>query len=389
MTHSEDQDAMDEGVGPEQQLLETERRFQNMADASPVLLWMARADSLCTFFNETWLRFTGRTQEEEWGVGWAENVHFEDLQRCLDTYVDAFNARRVFEMEYRLRRADGVYRWVLDRGTPRYTPDGTFAGYIGSCVDIEDRKNAEAELRRALEVKEQFIDLISHELRTPLMTLVLQLEIFRQEGTEELTTLQGDLLGRMKVATDRLTSMIDSVLQLSRVERGRLVPQPTRIDLVELARQTLEDVRFAADAKGLELRLDGRQDIAPLVSDPDLVRLILSNLLANAVKFTERGCIEVALSQGRSAHRIAVRDTGPGIAPEQHKRIFEPFEQLGRASRRPSAGVGLGLSLVRSMAAALGGEVSVESELGRGSVFTVLVPPMIATSDRRDETVDR
>ena len=96
-----------------------------MADASPVLLWMSGTDGLCTFFNQTWLDFTGRTLEEEWGVGWAEGVHFEDFQRCMDTYMDAFNERRVFEMEYRLRRADGEYRWILDRGTPRYTPDGT------------------------------------------------------------------------------------------------------------------------------------------------------------------------------------------------------------------------------------------------------------------------
>src|SRR5207244_6836491 len=97
-------------------LAETEARFRIMADAAPVLLWMARSDSLCTWFNERWLAFTGRTQAAEWGVGWAEGVHFEDLQRCLDTYVDAFNARRPFEMEYRLRRADGEFRWILDRG---------------------------------------------------------------------------------------------------------------------------------------------------------------------------------------------------------------------------------------------------------------------------------
>src|SRR5262249_11668795 len=102
-----------------QQLGETEHRFQSMADASPVLLWMSGPDGLCTFFNQTWLAFTGRTMAEEWGVGWAEGVHPEDLQRCMDIYIEAFGARRRFEMEYRLRRADGEDRWILDLAPPR------------------------------------------------------------------------------------------------------------------------------------------------------------------------------------------------------------------------------------------------------------------------------
>src|SRR4051812_34225848 len=144
-----------------------------MADASPVLLWMAGRDALCTFFNQTWLRFTGRTLEEEWGVGWAEGVHFEDFQRSMDTYTAAFNKREVFEMEYRLKRADGEYRWILDRGTPRLAQDGTFAGYIGSCVDITDRKKLEISLRQAVRDRDDFLSIATHELRTPLTSLQL------------------------------------------------------------------------------------------------------------------------------------------------------------------------------------------------------------------------
>jgi len=119
-----------------------------MADTAPVLVWMSGADMLCNFFNKPWLEFTGRTMEQELGNGWSEGVHAEDLQHCLGTYVSSFKARRTFSMEYRLRRADGEYRWILDTGVPRYSPQGGFAGYIGSCLDITERKQAELEVQR-------------------------------------------------------------------------------------------------------------------------------------------------------------------------------------------------------------------------------------------------
>src|SRR5262249_7526125 len=150
---------------------------RNMADAAPVLLWMAGTDSLCTFFNQTWLDFTGRSIEKEWGVGWAEGVHFEDFQRCVDTYQAAFRAREPFGMEYRLRRFDGECRWILDRGVPRYSPDGTFLGYIGSCVDITDLKELERELQSAVQARDDFLSIASHELRTPLTAVQLQIDL--------------------------------------------------------------------------------------------------------------------------------------------------------------------------------------------------------------------
>jgi PAS domain S-box-containing protein len=362
------------GLSPEQLLWETETRFQIMANAAPVLLWMSRTDAMCTFFNQTWLDFTGRSLEQEWGVGWAEGVHFEDLQACLDAYLDAFNARVSFAIEYRLQRADGEYRWILDHGTPRYTPNGTFAGYIGSCVDITDRRQMEAELRGALVAKDEFLGMVSHEFRTPVTALQLQLELFRRSGLANLNEHQLDVFERMVASGTRLVEMIDSVLQFSRMERGRLRLHPRAVEVAAVARLVFEESRPAAKRKGLELHLQADENLPPIRSDAELLRMIVSNLVVNAIKFTERGAIEVSVTRQGEEQCIRVTDTGRGLKADEHGRIFEPFEQLEPSHQKHTPGVGLGLALVRRMTSMLGGRIAVQSELGAGSEFCIMLP---------------
>ncbi|MBZ0157804.1 MAG: PAS domain-containing protein [Alphaproteobacteria bacterium] len=127
------------------------KEYQVLVEQAPIMIWRSDTSTGCDYFNERWLAFTGRTLEQERGNGWAEGVHPDDFQRCLDIYLASFKNREVFEMEYRLWRHDGVYRWIFDRGAPFYDDEGVFMGYIGSCIDVTDRVEAQKALRKAQE----------------------------------------------------------------------------------------------------------------------------------------------------------------------------------------------------------------------------------------------
>jgi PAS domain S-box-containing protein len=197
----------------ERSLQESEERFRNMANCAPVMLWMASRDGLCDFFNQGWLAFTGRTMEQEVGNGWTEGVHPEDFQHALTTYHSAFDARQPFEMEYRLRRHDGQYRWFLERGAPRFAPDGEFMGYVGSAVDIADRKRNE-DNERQLAHSQRLAALgelgvaIAHELRQPLAAIMTNGEVARRmlSATNpplgELRDIVSDILADDRRASD-------------------------------------------------------------------------------------------------------------------------------------------------------------------------------------------
>ncbi len=369
----------------ERRAAETESRFRIMADVAPVLLWMAGTDALCTFFNQTWLDFTGRTLEEEWGVGWAEGVHYEDFQRCVDTYMEAFAQRRTFEMEYRLRRHDGQYRWVLDRGTPRHSADGRFEGYIGSCVDITDRKDVEQELVRAVRLRDEFLSIASHELRTPITALQLQLDSvarsLERRPEEHLASgrlSSGTADARGQVA--RLRVLVERLLDISRFSEGRFSLDREELDLAQLVGHVVDVLREPARLAGCELVVE---PCPPLRGAWDRVRVeqVVTNLISNAFKFGAGRPVEVSLCMHGGVARLSVRDHGVGIDPRAHRRIFRRFERASSPSN--FGGLGLGLWVAKEIVDAHAGTISVESTPGEGATFVVMLPLTVTGKLRR------
>jgi signal transduction histidine kinase len=245
---------------------------------------------------------------------------------------------------------------------------------------VESARVARELAERAGELRRDFTCLVSHELRGPLTALELLIERLERDRDAPPTPRQEIVIRRMFAAVARLTAIVESLLQHALLRSGRMTSQIEDFSTRALAAGVVEELRSYAEGKGLDLRLAAPDDLPPLRSDPVLVRLIFQNLIGNAIKFTERGLVQVSVDCTAGVHRFAVRDSGPGIPAADQARLFEPFMQTGDAKQKHVPGMGLGLTLVREVALALGGHVELDSEVGRGSTFTVTLPPVAQES---------
>lgn len=377
------------------QAKESEERFRTMADGVPAMIWVTDEGGACTYLNRVWYEFTGQSEREALGLGWLDAIHPEDEPAARRIFL-ASNADRVpFSLEYRLRQRDGLYRWAIDTGVPRFDASGAFLGYVGSVVDIADRKAAEEErealLRRESEarrdaeqanrLKDEFIATVSHELRTPLSAMLGWATLLRNGS---LPTERVDrALETIERNARAQGQLIEDLLDVSRIMAGKLTLAVESVEVRSVVEQALESVRPAADAKGVRLQSTLDSSVR-VMGDPQRVQQVVWNLVSNAVKFTPRGGrVQVTLVRDHSAAEITVADTGQGIAADFLPHVFERFRQEEGGSTRRAGGLGLGLSIVRHLVELHGGVVSAESEgLGKGSTFRVRLPISVAT--RRD-----
>jgi signal transduction histidine kinase len=251
---------------------------------------------------------------------------------------------------------------------------------------LDATRVAREQAERASQVKSVFLGMVSHELRTPLTSLQLSLQRLSRDPGGALTDAQGDVLRRMRTSVTRLVELVESLLEYTRAETGRLEVRAERFDVAQLAAEVAEELLPQAQQRLLSIGVDPPAGpVPPLESDPRLVRIVLMNLAVNAVKYTDHGGVRLAVTAGPEGHLLEVKDTGPGIPQEDLPRLFEPFEQLGAAQRRYVSGVGLGLSLVKTIVDALGGRIDVRSSPG-GSTFQVRLPGAPPARRREGET---
>ena len=365
-----------EGAQAEQALRESEGRFRMAADSAPVMLWMSGPDKLVNYFNHSWLAFTGRTAEQEMGDGRVQGVHPEDLDGFLKIYHAAFAAREPFQMEYRLRRYDGEYRWIADHGTPRFDSAHQFIGYIGTCLDVHDHKTGEQALENKVERRTQqlaslnreleaFSYSVSHDLRAPLRAIDgFSMEIMENQNIQLDHRARADLQ-RVRGAAQRMAQLIDDLLNFSRLSRSEI--RKEKVDLSAIAKLTIEDLRKRFPERSVEFKAAPHLQAT---GDGHLLRIVLENLLGNAWKFTSRTAapvIEFGVTQEGGKRAYFVRDNGAGFNMQYAEKLFGVFQRLHTEKEFP--GTGIGLATVQRIIHRHGGEIWAQAAPGEGATF--------------------
>jgi PAS domain S-box-containing protein len=371
-----------------------EERYRTYIGSLSHILWTTDATGRVIADLPSWRAYTGQAEEEVQGLGWLDPVHLDDREAAVRAWRSAVEKREVFDLEFRLRSGCGEYRPFHCRGVPIINPDGSVREWIGTCTDItEATQRAALEQARdtaesASRAKSEFLTRMSHELRTPLNAVIGMSRMLQTQRFGPLTAKQADYLGDISRAGEHLLALINDILDLSKVEAGKMDVSPDHFQAAEAVEGLASTLRPLATAKGLHMELKPPAEDGPLETDPARFRQVLYNLLSNAIKFTSAGGVNVAWEwvagaqldaealpqDAATAIRVTVRDTGIGIAPEDQKVIWEEFRQLRPAQPGDQPGTGLGLALTRRLVTLLGGTIILVSQVGQGSTFTFVLP---------------
>jgi PAS domain S-box-containing protein len=377
----------------EEALRDNEQRWRSLTEALPQLVWSAMPDGACDYFSTQWTEHTGVVEADLLGWGWMTTLHPEDRERTRHFWLESVAERHPYDIEYRVRRRDGEYRWFKTRGLPIRDANGNIVRWFGTCTDITDLRQTEEALRRAMEVaeaanraKDEFLANVSHEIRTPMNAILGMTELALET---ELSVDQRQCLTTVKSAADNLLGILNDLLDFAKIESGKMELDPADFSLRAAVGDTARALAARAHKKGLELICHVQSNVPDaLIGDAGRLRQILLNLVGNAVKFTDAG--EVVVSVESEAQivernqsvaerpseaaalcmlRFTVRDTGIGISPDKQAQIFRAFEQEDTSTTRKYGGTGLGLTIASRLVALMGGAITVESLPNRGSTF--------------------
>ena len=362
-------------------LEESEAYFRSLVDSSPAMLWITDAGGRCTYLSKRWFEYTGRRPADGPFLNWLQSVHPEEQQRVERVFMAANSEHAPFVLDYRSRRHDGEFRWVIDSGAPRFDADGSFLGYIGSVIDVHERKGAEQKLQLLADElfetnrrKSEFLATLAHELRNPLAPIRNGLEVMRL--TAGNTTAWNKVRDMMERQVFHMVHLVDDLLDVARISSGKVSLRKERVELHRIVANAVETSLPLMEAASHHLTIDMTEEVLALDGDPVRLSQVLSNLLNNAAKYTPNGGhIDITAYRAGSEAIVSVTDTGVGIPAESLPEVFEMFTQVGRNMERSQGGLGIGLSLAHRLIELHGGTISaVSAGSGRGSVFTVRLP---------------
>lgn len=363
----------------EETLLESEERFRNMAETAPVNIWLNDVQARVTYANKALREFLGRTDKEAFDWERLEYLHPDDVEPIKQIYFDAYENQKPFTFEARHRRWDGEYRWIMGSSSPRFNATGEFLGFIGSSIDITERRHAEEALResqRQLSESnrdlEHFATIASHDLQAPLRKVRTFADMIYEQSKGKVDPGTLDLIDRIRRSMDSAQNLVQDLLALSRAAKDN---HPFRkVELSKVIYRVLSNLEQEIREKRAKVTIDSSE---VLMADERQLERLIQNLIGNALKYQRPGQEPEIHIQSTSFDdtvcQIEIRDNGIGIPPEQYERIFEPFERLhGKSSQYE--GTGVGLAICKRILERHAGTITVESELGKGSRFIVRLP---------------
>ena len=390
-----------EQVVAERALRASEERYRALTQISPVGIYRTDLVGQTVFVNSRCCEIIGREAHECLGLDWTLAIHPEDVEataRAWQAYIES-QGKVPYATEFRLVRPDGCTVWVLAQSNPERDLQGVVHGHIGTITDVTALKAAQLELRQARDhleervaertieleqardaaehadrVKSAFLSTMSHELRTPLNSILGFTDVLLQGLSGPLTEAQQRQLQIVRDSSAHLRELIEDVLDISRIEAGQVGLEFAEVDLADIVARRVDAFGPEYARKGVALRIETEGAVPVIRSDRKRTAQIVNNLLSNALKFTDQGCVTVRLRASLDQVEMHVIDTGIGIPASALGSLFKPFTQVIRPGGRLHEGTGLGLAISRNLARALGGDITVVSEVGQGSRFEFWLP---------------
>ncbi|MBW8038581.1 MAG: PAS domain S-box protein [Planctomycetes bacterium] len=371
----------------------TKERLETILSLSPAGIYMTDADGKCIFVNRSWCEMTGLPEKDVLGDGWAKALHPDDRDRVFSDWHENIKSGGVWENEYRYITSDDKVIWVYGRATSIIDEAGNIKGYVGATIDITDRKQAEEQLTEAKKqaeaatiAKSQFLANMSHEIRTPMSVIMGLTDLLCMD---ELTDAQKSQIGLIQEAGRSLLQITEDILDVSRIEADKLELNLAKHSLKRLLDSVESMMRPLTENKDLQLTVICSNTLpSRIYTDYDRVHQCLLNIVMNAVKFTEKGHVRLKVAlEDKKEHaliRFDVEDTGVGIPPDKLESIFETFTQIDVGKTRKYSGTGLGLAITKKLAEFLGGSLTVTSEIGEGSVFSLVIPAGLDSLDKQE-----
>jgi len=359
----------------ERHLRESEAQFRTIADAMPQMVWSTLPDGYHDYYNRQWYEFTGVPPGSTDGEAWNGMFHPEDQPRAWEVWRHSLRTGDSYEIEYRLRHRSGEYRWVLGRALPVRNDEGRIVRWMGTCTDIHEQKRVRDELLASNRRKDDFLAMLAHELRNPLAPISTAAHLLKAAPSDPARVERfAEIIERQ---VRHMTELVDDLLDVSRVTRGLVELESKPVDMKAVLANAIEQVRPLIEARGHRLTTRTAAGDVYVLGDRTRLIQVVSNLLNNAAKYTPpNGALSLSMAVDDQVE-VVVADDGVGIDQQLLPHVFDLFTQEERTPDRAQGGLGLGLSLVKSLVELHGGHASAESEgRGRGAAFTVTLPLM-------------